>query len=957
MKRIQLHAVTLIVSLFVTGLAQSTNASLTGVVTDKAEAIVSGATVTAQNVKTGVVTTTTTNGAGVYVFPSLQPGDYRVTAEKPGFKKLAYNEVTLELSARITLNFSLEVGAITEQAIEISAASDTQISIGTNSVGGVINGKKVQELPLPGRDALGLVLTQAGVSGNNFAGARIGTLNVALDGVNVMDMRINSGVNSTVFTSVDIIDEVRVVTSPADAEFGRGSGQVLLTMKSGGNAFHGSLFESHRDTLLNANSWFNNLRGNPRNVLIRNQFGGRVSGPIIKNKTFFFFNYEGQRQVTRNTVTNTTYTATARQGMFRYFPGTQNANAAATSTTAPPTVDLNGNPVKPSRATGDLQSLNLLGRDPNRLETDPTGILKGFFDLMPLPNNFRVGDGLNTAGFTWARRATSDFDIFAGRVDHKFNEKHTAGFKLIRESDFSVNGFLAQPFPNSPGGNLKAKADYYSLDLTSTFSPTFLNEFTVGAQRGPIRFNAPWELDEGKALLPTANGQIYLPVFASLPDASQPIRNDNDPQGRNSPFYAYSDKVTWLRGRHEFKGGVECRFSSTNGFNSFSVLPRANIGTGGASIQNLPLTSLGQNQNGAQNLLNDMTGSLTSVVQAFNAAAGANPVFLAGEGKQRTWKQREFSWFFRDNFKVTPGLTLNLGVRYEFYGTPFEANGKTAGLVGGSNSIFGLSGVSFADLYQPGRLNGSLTNIQLVGQHSPNEKIDLYKPDKNNFAPAIGFSWAVPYFGKNKTVLRAGFGMGYERNSLRILDVVAGDQPGLRTVTTFSRSSYLSLGQVALPLTPVGKPLETVTLTDRTKTVRVFVTNLRTAYVQNWNLTIQRELIRDFTLDVRYVGNKGTKLVRGANINEVNIFAGAFGETILDAFRAIQSGGESALLDRMFNGVNLGQQGVVNGTTVRAGAGLRLDSITRGFFAGNNVGGFAAFLNNSNNFGPRGGLL
>src|SRR5262249_45752384 len=152
-----------------------------------------------------------------------------------------------------------------------------------------------------------LVDTQAGlsVSGDNFAGARIGTLNVALDGVNIMDQRINGGVDSTVFTSVDIIDEVRVVTSPADAEFGRGSGQVLLTMKSGGNAFHGSLFESHRDTVLNDNTWFNNLRGNPRNVLIRNQFGGRISGPIIKNKTFFFFNYEGQRQVTRNTVTNT----------------------------------------------------------------------------------------------------------------------------------------------------------------------------------------------------------------------------------------------------------------------------------------------------------------------------------------------------------------------------------------------------------------------------------------------------------------------------------------------------------------------------------------------------------------------------------------------------------------------------------------------------------------------------
>src|SRR5262249_7610873 len=150
---------------------------------------------------------------------------------------------------------------------------------GDTSVGGVINGLRVQELPLPGRDALGLVLTQAGLVGDNFSGARIGTLNVALDGINVMDQRINQGVNSTIFTSVDIIDEVRVITSHADAEYGRGSGQVLLTMKSGGNKYHGSLFESHRNTVLNANNWFNNLRGDERNGLIRNQFGARVGGP------------------------------------------------------------------------------------------------------------------------------------------------------------------------------------------------------------------------------------------------------------------------------------------------------------------------------------------------------------------------------------------------------------------------------------------------------------------------------------------------------------------------------------------------------------------------------------------------------------------------------------------------------------------------------------------------------
>jgi hypothetical protein len=934
---------------------QSTNAALSGTVADNNQAVIAGATVTAQNVRTGVTNTTTSNDAGVFIFPSMQPGDYRLSAEKQGFKKFTYNEVTLELSARITLNFTLEVGSISENAIEVSAAQDTQLAIGTTSVGGVINGQKVQELPLPGRNALGLVLTQAGLVGDNFAGARIGTLNVALDGVNVMDQRINSGVNSTVFTSTDIIDEVRVVTSPADAEFGRGSGQVLLTMKSGGNKFHGSLFEAHRNTVLNANSWFNNLQGNERNGLIRNQFGGRLGGPIIKNKTFFFFNYEGQRQVTRTNVTGTTFTATARQGIFRYYPGVRNGNANA----AVPTVDLNGNPVKPAAATGDLQSLSVLGLDPNRRIRDTTGVINRLMDILPAANNFRSGDGLNTAGYRWNRRGTSDFDVYAGRLNHNITEKHTASFKMIREIDFSINGFLTQPFPKSPGGTFTATNDYYSFDFTSTLSPTLVNEFTAGAQRGPIRFNAPWEMEEGKALLPTANGQIYMPVLASLPTGGGPIRQDNDPQGRNSPLYAYTNKLTWLRGRHEIKGGVEFRFVSTNGFNSFTVLPRANLGTGSAAITGLPTTganALGQNLATAQALLNDMAGSLASIQQAFNSPGGSTPAFLAGEGKQRTWKGREFSWFFRDNFKVRPNLTLNLGVRHDFYGVPFEANGKTAALTGGSQGIFGLTGTSFADLYQPGRLNGSLTQLQLVGKNSPNDGIDLYQPDWNNFAPALGFSWALPYFGKNKTVLRGGFGMGYERNSLRIMDVVAGDQPGLRTVTTFTSTSYLDLTKVALPLTPVGQPLQTIPLNDRTQTVRSFDSNLRTAYVQNWNLTVQRELFKNYTLEVRYVGNKGTKLVRGANINEANIFAAASGESILDAFNAVRAGGDSALLDRIFNGINLGS-GVVNGTTVRAGAGLRNNSNTQGFLAQGNVGAFAAYLNNTNNFTERGGLL
>ena len=209
----------LILFLALSANAQSTNATLSGTVVDPAGARIPNVLVTAQNVQTGVVLTNVTNAAGVYVFPSVQPGLYRLTAELAGFRKYVLNDLTVDVSARMTINIPLEVAAAQETVEVIAEASP--LSTSTASISGVINGQRLQDLPLPDRDSLGLVLTQAGVLGDNFAGTRIGALNVTRDGINVMDQYINSGTNTIIFNSIDDIDEVRVVTSPVDAEFGR----------------------------------------------------------------------------------------------------------------------------------------------------------------------------------------------------------------------------------------------------------------------------------------------------------------------------------------------------------------------------------------------------------------------------------------------------------------------------------------------------------------------------------------------------------------------------------------------------------------------------------------------------------------------------------------------------------------------------------------------------------------
>ncbi len=919
------------------GLAQTIDAILSGTVADPSGALIPGATVTAINVATGVTTKTVSNNAGSYQLPPLAPGRYRVSAETSGFKKFTFTEVNLEVGTRATLDFKLDVGTVTE-AVEVKASAET-LQTATATIGGTVSGRQILDLPLPSRDALGLVFTQAGLVGDNFAGARLGALNITFDGINVQDNRINSGVFSPIFQSVDKVAEFRVVTSPADAELGRGSGQIQVISRSGTNEFHGSLFEFHRNTLLNANTWFNNQRGrdasgaeiSPRNILIRNQFGGRVEGPIIKNKLFFAFLADFQREVTRNAVNTTVLTPQARQGLFRFFPGAQNGNIEA----ARPTVDINGNPVRPSTATGDLQTINLLSYDPNRRAIDPT--VARTLGFVPLPNNYRFGDGLNTAGYTWSRGATSDRDQWNLKIDYNLNERNRISFSWTKETNDLINAFLAQPFPEAPGGTQIGRDQLYTFNVTSTIRPTLLNEFRAGVFRPRVQFLAPWEV-EGTGIFPARNNVPFAIDFLTITD---PINVSNDPQGRISPVYSYQDIMRWNVGKHAFKWGGMVQFTSTNGYNSFNVLPRGIVGSGGAPIVGVPnVAGIGLNNGLAQNLLNNLSGSLANLLQAFNASAPPNPAFLSGEYKQRTWRQREVSWFFQDDWKVTRRLTLNLGVRWEYYGVPWDANGRTAGLVGGSAGIFGLSGASFGDLYQAGRVqNGSLTNVELVGKNSPKDQ-PLYRNDWNNFAPAVGLAYNVPWFGENKTVFRAGFGMGYERNSLRNFDVIAGDQPGLRVENNFRQGNFLSVGNAPLPLEPTAAPLATVSLQDRGQSVRAYDTGIRTPYIMNWNISLQRTLPGNATVEARYVGSKGTRLLRAVNVNEANIF-----ETqILDAFLAAQRGGTHPLLDRIFSGISVPGGGTV-GTDRTGGDYMRALATTQTQLAANNAGLFATFLN------------
>jgi hypothetical protein len=321
--------------------------------------------------------------------------------------------------------------------------------------------------------------------------------------------------------------------------------------------------------------------------------------------------------------------------------------------------------------------------------------------------------------------------------------------------------------------------------------------------------------------------------------------------------------------------------------------------------------------------------------------------------KQRLWRAPELGFFFQDDWKLSQRLTVNLGLRWEYYGVPSDRNGRTATPQGGTAGIFGISGNDMGALFRPGITGGSLTQVELVGPNSPNPGKKLYNNDWNNWAPAVGVSWNLPWFGEGKTVLRAGYGIGYERFSLRILDVVSGDLPGLREVVNFFSSQKLDLSNTRLPLEAQSRPLAPIPFTDRSQTLRGYDTNLRTPYVQNFNIGIERQLPGRSTLSVRYVGSKGTRLLRGADMNEVNIYDTG----ILEAFLITQAGGNAPLLDRLLRGQRVNNV-LVDGINMTGSRVFReINTTTQGHLAGNNVGDFANYINtNVYLTGARGGM-
>ncbi len=999
-------AIVLMISLLfcASAFSQSSAASLSGTVLDATGAIVPGATIKATNAATGVVNTAVSNTAGIYNLPSLLPGGYKVTVEKPGFQLQTYTDVQLGNAAQVRLNCKLQVAGL-NQDVEVNVAAERLILESSSSTGDVLAEKAVKELPLVNNNALDLVRTMSGyvpVAGNavfnandtTVGGVSVGNLNLQRDGVDISDVRYPAGIHSPTQINPDMVGEFRMVLSPVDAEMGRGNAQVQVLTKSGTNAYHGAGVWNIQNSALDSNQWDNNRKSVVPPWRNLNQYTLSLGGPIIKNKTFFFGLFDGQIARLRDSYNALALTPCARKGIFRYFDNWNNGYAdqtlTVTGTATFATVDSAGNPITPPALqpsmldskgnhlsnwqphNGIVRYASIFGPllkipktndcsdftaatdiksgspwDPYRTKVDTTGFIEGFLNQMPAANNYVLSgtDGLNTAGARWTR-GTRGADNMYGigednqrkqinlKVDHIFNNKHRVNVAWSLEKTWADNNFKV--WPNGYGGRTERQPQVITVNLNSTLSAALLNEARFGLMRTGNNGYFPLENPEtGKELLaklPKVNG-LPLVISPGAGGAQFAVASSNFFGGRGallgwtnkdlSPRWTYADNLTWIKGQHLLKGGFELRLNRTQstvyGTNwGMNINPYATGGDPvGLAVQGINSTNMpglaGTQTTGSQqlmqNLLNFFSGSLASVSQLYfintaNSVSAWNDP-LGQEQKIRDIRQKEISFFVKDDWKVHENLTLNLGLRYEYYGVPFLKNGLTAGLKGGGNAAYGISGRNWEEAFWKPGVRSDMSELIFVGPDSDHPDQGVYSKDLNNFGPAIGFSWALPWFGKGRTTLRGGYQISFvgggQTNTTS--EGIIANPPGSTASATYTPSNvYLDLASVSsvVPVPTTAKPMATIPLTDRTQTISVYDPNFVTPYIQNLTLALTRNIGSHLTVDVRYVGTLTRKNSNFFNLNTPNFMTNG----LLDAFNAARYGDDSnpsaKLLDQIF---------------------------------------------------------
>ncbi|MFN2578230.1 MAG: carboxypeptidase regulatory-like domain-containing protein [Pyrinomonadaceae bacterium] len=903
--------------------AQTGSSNITGTVKDTNGSVVAGATVTAKNEATGVTSTQTTTESGLFSFASLPVGNYTITVEKQGFKTLQKTNNALQVGEPLTVDGALEIGQVSETVTVSGGAEQLQNSNAT--IGNVVEQKAIEALPLNGRNPLTLLLLEPGVVQRSFGGAGSGVhvngardraYNVTIDGIEANESSVPNPVSNLYRITPDNIQEYKVTTNNATAEEGRNSGaSVSIATRAGTSEFHGSGFFFLRNEALNSNEWYQNAQKNPKPLIRMNQFGYEMGGPIKKNKTFFFGSYSYNRVDFTQPIDQTfgfpvVYTNEARAGNFRYFvPDPANPLViGGTTITRNSTLLVNpstGALAVPLCATATslrcirTYSVNSAANNTASRTLDATvaNLLKAY----PSPNNFAAaGDGLNTATYAWNPPTAIRGPAINARVDHNFNANNSMFVRYLW-SDYNtlkgdpLNG-RPQVYPdNPPLGEVFRRTSNLAISYRKVISSRVVNELTMGYGRFGFLFTQG-EANPAWPDVPPFNFNTIDEPYINTPRTARWVTT---PQ--------ILDNVSMVHGAHVFRGGINFRFyrhvdqrGQPGGINvtpsvTFSATTRPTfVGTTGNSgfavasgINSTDSTALGS-------LINNLYGLPASITQVFIADLKAD-VFLPFKvgDKISLYAEKhnldQYNFYFQDEWKVRPNLTLNYGARWE-YNPPANTSPHDNVFVA-STPIVGTALPATPVVNAPGAVSFVKARHWYEGSFA------------GAIGPRFGLAWSPAFksrfmhtlFGNNnKSVIRVGYGIAFDTISSFQVTAAAGRIPGLvqscttsynTTASAFttitagcvnssSINSTVSGGFPTQLPAPSVKPSSLLTppqqLRANSPPITVFDPHMHLPTVHEWNFSIQRELPWGLVMQASYVGRRGERLFMAYDANQVN---------------------------------------------------------------------------------------
>jgi len=883
---------------------------LTGIVTDSTGAAVAGANVKLTNTLTGATYTTQTDEGGKYLFPKLPPSSgYTVTFTKDNFRTLTISQITLGVGVTETHNGQLEVGSVS-QTVEVSAEGEATLNTTDATIGNVLDTRRLHDLPIQIRTSparlLGLQPGVVAISGGGanrdgaVTGARTDQGNITVDGIDVNDMAGGFAFTTVGQAPIDSIQEFRTVSADPTADAGRSSGaQIQLVTKSGTNNWHGSAREFNRSDKFAANSFFNNKAGTPKPELHRNQFGGSFGGHIIKDKLFFFSDYEGRRDASQFSNARTVPLAHVFDGQVAYIhQGTDASGAACTRLS-----NLSNQPTCITIApASEVTTLDPQGVGANAaLET----FLKGRYPVGQL--GLGLGNSVNTGGVRFNSPVALADNIWTNRVDFNANKHKLFGrFNVERFHQDRTDGPI-QEFPGDDKTTNSQSRDWgFVIGHTWTMNTSMINQATFGITKQVFLFN--------RTFRPSFPNSFTFGAGLSAPFTSL------SSQGRSVPVPTLRDDFTYIHGKHTWVTGftfkpIQQQSQLTNDFNFLTVGLGGNTGALNSSLRPSDILNSATARSQWDGMFTFELGRIAAASTQANYSRQGTP-FPAGTGKRRNFKYNEYEIYVEDSWKARPDFTLTYGLRWQYYGVPYEANGFQA-----------INDTDFSNLFNIRQLNG------LNGVSGPNAepflRYDLggkangargfYEPDLNNFAPRFSFAYNPSVrngflgkiLGDRKTVIRAGGGVVYDRvagaitfiqdqvsylfDNNQSVNFGGGsansallNDPRFTGITDVAPGIIPTLPTITRPFTPfVSGGIPTGNATGEFNFA--VDQNFRTPYSYSYALSVQRELRAGFIAEVAYVGRMGRKLFAQADASQIIDFKDASsGQFLIPAFNALQ---------------------------------------------------------------------